>query len=57
MSMKARHRILGECEITEACILLQERNADSTSTFIEFEGEVLEVSKALLEIVIDTSED
>ena len=46
--MKAKHKFLGEVEITPECELLQKWH-DSTSIFVEHNGEIKEVSKALIE--------
>lgn len=46
--MKANHKILGIVEITEACEQMQKQNCDSTTMYIEHDGEIKEVSKTLV---------
>ena len=43
------HKNLGRVEIDNSCLLMQSKNADPTSVFILCEGDMLEVTKALLE--------
>lgn len=45
---KCVHKNLGDCLYTEACHYMQVRNPDSTTIFIEHEGEIKEVSKSLV---------
>jgi hypothetical protein len=46
---KVRHRVRGECLVTAECLALQRYNPDKTSMFVELEGEVLEVTKQLVD--------
>lgn len=50
MSELAWHRNLGEVSITEACDYLQATNPDLSSMFVEHDGEVKEVTKALVKV-------
>ncbi len=42
------HRHLGPCLVTEACEYLQRTNPDTTSMYVEHDGELKEVTKALV---------
>ena len=44
-----KHHNLGDVLITADCLALQQLNPDPTSIFIEHDGEIKEVSRALLE--------
>lgn len=43
------HRHLGKVEITLKCMMLQKINTDPSSVYVEHDGEVIEVSKSLIE--------
>lgn len=43
------HKYLGVCRITHACEYMQKSNPDVTSIFVEHDGEIKEVTKALVE--------
>ena len=43
------HRILGRVEVTDKCIELQKNNLDSTSAFVKYKDEEIEVTLALIE--------
>lgn len=42
------HRNLGHVEIDEACLALQATNPDSTSMFVKHDGDIKEVTRALV---------
>lgn len=42
------HVILGYCLMTDQCRTLQSTNNDATSIFVEHDGEIKEVSQALV---------
>lgn len=42
------HRNLGLVEIDESCLALQATNPDSTSMFVKHDGEIKEVTRALV---------
>ena len=42
------HRNLGECIINLECLAMQLRNADPTSIFVEHDGDIKEVSRAMI---------
>lgn len=42
------HKYRGKCEFTDSCFFLQSINPDSTSVFMEFNGEIEEVSKCFI---------
>jgi hypothetical protein len=44
----AAHVNLGRVKITDACMALQKANPDSTSCFVEHEGEIKEVSRLMV---------
>lgn len=46
--IKVTHKFLGAAYITEACLAMQSMNPDTTSTYIEHDGEVKEVTKSLV---------
>jgi hypothetical protein len=46
--MKFLHKNLGPVVFTEACEHLQKTNPDSSSVFVEHDGEVMEVSKSMV---------
>lgn len=43
------HRHLGPVEITLKCMMLQQINPDPSSVYVEHRGEIIEVSKSLIE--------
>jgi hypothetical protein len=45
---KVRHKNLGECLVTEACLHIQRTNPDTWTMFVEHDGELKEVTKALV---------
>ncbi len=47
--MKFIHKNLGSVEITEACAFMQKSNPDSSSIFVEHLGEIIEVSKHMID--------
>ena len=51
MPVRARHKILGECLVTQQCRYMQTANPDPLSMYIEHDGEIKEVTTALVEIV------
>jgi len=50
MEKEAFHKILGPVVITEACEMLQKKNPDPFTMFVELKGEAIEVSKSLVVI-------
>ena len=42
------HRNLGECIINMECLAMQLRNADPTSIYVEHDGDLKEVSRAMI---------
>ena len=44
------HKGLGSVWITESCTAMQAMNPDSTSMFVEHEGEIKEVTKRMVTI-------
>lgn len=49
--VKFYHKFLGPVVITEQCMQLQVKNPDPSTIFVEFEGEVREVTKNLLTMI------
>jgi hypothetical protein len=47
-----RHRNLGEVKVTLDCVRMQGLNPDSTTMFVEYEGEVIEISRDLITILV-----
>lgn len=45
---KITHRFLGEVVICEGCIALNQANPDTTTTFVNHDGEIKEVTSKLL---------
>lgn len=43
-----RHRNLGAVRVTEACRYLQSTNPDQSSTYVEHDGDIKEVTKDLV---------
>jgi hypothetical protein len=43
------HKNRGDCYYTEECDYMQRHNPDTSSIFVEIDGEIQEVTKALLE--------
>ena len=48
---KLIHRSLGDVTFTEACFLLMLKHGDSASVFVEHDGDIKEVSIALVKKV------
>lgn len=48
MTTNRWHRNLGRVKVTDACRELNRTNPDPTSTFVEHDGDVKEVTRALL---------
>jgi len=48
--MKAYHKNLGFVKYTEACQFLQLTNPDPSSIFVEYDGEIIEVTKYFVHI-------
>jgi hypothetical protein len=51
---KVTHQNLGECIINMECLAMQLRNADPTSIFVEHDGDIKEVSRAMISETNDT---
>lgn len=51
----AFHKKLGAVEIDQACVALQSQNPDSSTVFVKHEGEIKEVTRALL-VSVDSVE-
>jgi hypothetical protein len=47
-SRNVTHQNLGECTINMECLAIQLRNADPTSIFVEHDGDIKEVSRAMI---------
>jgi hypothetical protein len=47
-SRNMTHQNLGECTINMECLAIQARNADPTSIFVEHDGDIKEVSRAMI---------
>ena len=45
---KVTHRNLGECIININCLVMQVRNPDPTSIFVEHDGDIKEVSRSMI---------
>jgi hypothetical protein len=41
---KAKHKNLGNVEITEACLFMQDCNPDPSTLYVEHDGDIKEVS-------------
>jgi hypothetical protein len=46
---RCMHKNLGEVFVTVDCLALQLQNPDPTSLFVEHDGEIKEVSRAMME--------
>lgn len=42
------HRHIGLCQVTETCLYMQRTNPDTTSMYVEHDGDLKEVTKALV---------
>jgi len=42
------HRYRGKCVFTDACRMLEKQNPDKLSVFMDFEGDIFEVSIYLI---------
>jgi len=47
-----RHRDLGEVKVTLECVKMQQLYTDPTTMFVEYKGEILEVSRDLITIYV-----
>lgn len=45
---KVIHSNIGECFVDESCLYMQRRNPDSTSMFVLHDGDMKEVTKAMV---------
>lgn len=42
------HKFLGKVEITEECLALQALSTDLSTVYVEYDGDIREVSKSLI---------